>query len=54
LVRSLSFVGPALGEKQLQQAEAEIREAAERLGGAVWSREIRVAIARRKAALRRR
>lgn len=53
LVRSLSFAGPALGDQQLQQAEGEIRQAAERLGGAVWSREIRVAIARRKAGLRR-
>jgi SAM-dependent methyltransferase len=48
MVRSLSFAGPSLGEARLQDLEEEIRSAAGRYGGAVWSREIRLAIARRK------
>jgi ubiquinone/menaquinone biosynthesis C-methylase UbiE len=48
VVRSLSFAGPALGEARLEDLEEEIRSAARRYGGAVWSREIRLALARRQ------
>lgn len=47
VVRSLSFAGPALGEARLEALQREIRAAARRCGGAVWSREIRLAVARR-------
>jgi hypothetical protein len=51
MLRSLSFAGPALGEARLQTLEGEVRLAARRHGGAVWAREIRLAIARRSYSL---
>jgi SAM-dependent methyltransferase len=48
VVRSLSFVGPALGVEILEDVLVEIRAAAARCGGAVWAREIRVVIAQRR------
>ena len=48
MLRSLSFAGPALGEARLRALEGEIQAAARRHGGAVWSREIQLAIARRR------
>jgi hypothetical protein len=48
VLRSLSFAGPALGEDRFRALEDEVRLSARVNGGAVWSREIRLAIARRK------
>jgi SAM-dependent methyltransferase len=48
VVRSLSFAGPALGDRALDELQREIRAGAQRCGGAVWSREIHLALARRR------
>jgi SAM-dependent methyltransferase len=47
VVRSLSFAGPALGDKQLEDLQREARSAARQYGGAVWSREIRLVVGSR-------
>jgi SAM-dependent methyltransferase len=47
VLRSLSYVGPAIGPAALEALLADARELAEENGGAVWRREIALAWARR-------
>jgi SAM-dependent methyltransferase len=47
VLRSLSFVGPALGPRGLEALLGEARELAAAHGGAVWERELRLAWSRR-------
>ncbi len=48
VLRSLSYVGPALGPARLARVLAEARALAEAHGGAVWSRALRLDWSRRK------
>jgi ubiquinone/menaquinone biosynthesis C-methylase UbiE len=50
VVRSLSFAGPALGEDRMVALLAEVRGAAERLGGATWARTLRLTWGTRRGA----
>jgi SAM-dependent methyltransferase len=47
VLRSLSYVGPALGPRDLAVLFTEARDLAAAHGGAVWERELRLAWARR-------
>ena len=47
VLRSLSLVGPALGPERLASLLAAARALADRLGGAAWTREIRLTWGRR-------
>jgi SAM-dependent methyltransferase len=47
VLRSLSYVGPALGPAALERLLADARALAEAHGGAVWRRELRLEWARR-------
>jgi hypothetical protein len=49
VVRSLSFAGPALGEERLGSLLEEVRGAAERQGGAMWARTLRLTWGTRRA-----
>jgi SAM-dependent methyltransferase len=49
VLRSLSYVGPALGPAALASLLADARSLAERHGGAVWRRELLLAWSRRRA-----
>jgi SAM-dependent methyltransferase len=48
VLRSLSYVGPALGPARLAEVLADVRALAAEHGGAVWRREIAVRWARRR------
>ena len=47
VLRSLSLVGPALGPDRLAGLLAEARQLAARVGGATWTRELRLTWGRR-------
>jgi ubiquinone/menaquinone biosynthesis C-methylase UbiE len=47
VLRSLSYVGPALGPDRLAEVIDEARTLATRTGGAVWARELRLSWVRR-------
>lgn len=47
VLKSLSYVGPALGPRRLEALLAEARELAALHGGAIWARELRLWWARR-------
>jgi hypothetical protein len=48
VLRSLSFVGPALGPTRLARLLADARALAASHGGAVWRRELRLEWTRRR------
>jgi SAM-dependent methyltransferase len=47
VLRSLSLVGPAIGEAAVEHLLAEVRRLAESAGGAVWARDLTLTWARR-------
>jgi hypothetical protein len=52
IIRSLSYIGPALAPRQLEQVLREAKRLAKRHGGASWQRELILTWARRKARLK--